>query len=639
MPSSVMLRLPCAIVLSCVIAFGQVSRSIILNSSPNPANYGQAVTRAATVNSGQSELAPAASTILTPTVTLMSSPNPSKFGQAVTLTATVTSGATGKVTFYDGATILGVSTLTSGQAMLTTGLQASGTRNLHAYYGGDSSVAANTSPPVSQIITPVLAGGLQGPVNYATGIGPYSGASGDFNGDGKLDIVVTNSGADSVGVLLGNGDGTFRTMVNYGVGFTPVAIGLGDFNGDGKMDLAVANLNDNTVSILLGNGDGTFQPAVSYGVGTNPVSLAVADFNGDGKADLAVANLTGNTVSVLLGNGDATFQNVGTSAVGNSPISIAAGDFNGDGKADLVVANLIDGTISVLLANGNGTFQPAVNYNVYGPPPIYPQFVAAGDLDGNGTTDLIIAFGNSVAKFEGQGDGTFLPLNYDSAGASPSSVVMADFNGDGTTDLAVTNFAGDNANLLLYGGDYFPDGVYYNTGTSPTSAVVGDFNGDGRPDLAVVNYGANTMSVLLSSAPPSISCTPSSMNFTFTVGYQSPVTQTCAITITGDTLDYGHVTTAGPLFLGLSGQISGLSLTVYTAILVSPALVGTYTGSVTAWTKQGATLTVPITFTIKPQSAGGAVRGIGESVIGNRYVADIHGHRLAPARSSTDCIH
>jgi hypothetical protein len=91
---------------------------------------------------------------------------------------------------------------------------------------------------------------------------------------------------------------------------------------------------------------------------------------------------------------------------------------------------------------------------------------------------------------------------------------MADFNGDGTMDLAVTNFAGNNAALLLYGGP-FPDGLNYNTGTSPTSVVVGDFNGDGRPDLAVVNYGANTISVLLSSAPQLISCTPSSLELYF----------------------------------------------------------------------------------------------------------------------------
>jgi hypothetical protein len=553
--------------------------------------------------SGQSVLAPAAGTNLTPTVTMMSSPNPSKFGQAVTLTATVTSGATGKVTFYDGTTILGVSTLTSGQAMLSTGLQASGTRSLHAYYGGDSSFAANGSPPISQIITPVPAGGLQGSVNYGTGMGPYSAASGDFNGDGKLDVVVTNSGADSVGVLLGNGDGSFGTLANYGVGSTPIAIGVGDFNGDGKTDLAVANLNHNTVSVLLGNGDGTFQPAVSYGVGTNPVSLAVADFNGDGKADLAVANLTDNTVSILLGNGDATFQNAGTSAAGNSPISIGAGDFNGDGTADLAVANLIDGTVSVLLANGNGTFQPAVNYNVIGPTPIYPQFATVGDLDGNGTLDLVVAFGAGVAVLAGKGDGTFSQPGYNLAGASPSSVVMADFNGDGTTDLAVSDFDGNNASLLLFGGP-FPDLLSYNTGTSPTSAVVGDFNGDGRPDLAVVNYGANAISVLVGSAPPSISCTPSSLNFTFTIGYQSPRTQTCAIAITGDGLN-PTVTTAGPLFLGLSGQLNGQNLTVLTAVTPSPADVGTYTGSAKVWTQHGATLTVPVTITIRPQSAGG----------------------------------
>jgi len=133
--------------------------------------------------------------------------------------------------------------------------------------------------------------------------------SGDFNGDGKLDLVAANGSWDtfapegSVSVLLGNGDGTFQAAVNYDVGFLPLSVMSGDFNGDGKLDLAVANQKSNSVSVLLGNGDGTFRVAVSYSAGTAPASVTSGDFNGDGKLDLVTANTYGNNVSILLDTG------------------------------------------------------------------------------------------------------------------------------------------------------------------------------------------------------------------------------------------------------------------------------------------------------------------------------------------------
>src|SRR5262249_47596370 len=159
--------------------------------------------------------------------------------------------------------------------------------------------------------------------------------------------------------LLGNGDGTFASQVTYAVGFGPSAIATGDFTGDGHLDLAVANLYSGTVSVLLGNGDGTFAPQVTYAVGSGsfpgPSAIATGYFTGDGPLDLAVANLYGNTVSVLLGNGDGAFAPPVTYAVGNQPDAIVAGDFTGDGHLDLAVANEYGGTLSVLLGNGDGT--------------------------------------------------------------------------------------------------------------------------------------------------------------------------------------------------------------------------------------------------------------------------------------------
>ena len=169
--------------------------------------------------------------------------------------------------------------------------------------------------------------------NYPVGIQPYGVAVGDFNRDGKLDLVVTNVGSSNVSVLLGRGDGTFGPARSYKVGLNPQSVALGDFNGDHKLDVVVGNAGSNTVSILLGNGDGTFRLAIDYTVGTSPSSVVVGRFNSDSWLDLAVANF-GNpsiceegSVSILLGNGNGTFRHSGQYDAGQCPRSLATADF------------------------------------------------------------------------------------------------------------------------------------------------------------------------------------------------------------------------------------------------------------------------------------------------------------------------
>lgn len=185
--------------------------------------------------------------------------------------------------------------------------------------------------------------------------GTCSMAVGDFNGDGILDLAIPVSSANQVSILLGKGDGTF-TPANGSpitVAGGPQAIIAGDFNGDGKLDLAITDGVSNTVTILLGNGDGTFTPAAGspIAVGNAPNAIVAADFLNNGKLDLAVTNFNDNTITILLGNGDGTFTASSNSpiAVGNGPYSIAVADFNGDGKLDLAVANVNDNTVSILL--------------------------------------------------------------------------------------------------------------------------------------------------------------------------------------------------------------------------------------------------------------------------------------------------
>lgn len=190
-------------------------------------------------------------------------------------------------------------------------------------------------------------------------------ATGDFNGDHKLDVATCVTNSNSVQVSLGNGDGTFQPSVTYGAGNNPQQIFVGDFDGNGKLDLLVLN-NDFSVSVLLGNGDGTFGAQVL--TNTNATVrrlLAVGDFNGDGKTDLAVPvavpQLGKSAVAILLSNGDGTFQAplVSTGFV-STPAQMFAADFNGDSKLDILCSDLL--TVSVFLGSGDGTLQSPYDY-------------------------------------------------------------------------------------------------------------------------------------------------------------------------------------------------------------------------------------------------------------------------------------
>jgi hypothetical protein len=189
---------------------------------------------------------------------------------------------------------------------------------------------------------------------YYAGPLPFGLAAGDFTGDGKRDLVVTNDlPLGRVSVLLGNGDGSFQAPRTSSVDNAfPISVAVGDFNGDGRLDLVTANDVGFSVSVLLGNGDGSFQAPVQYFV-PGSCSVAVADFDRDGRPDIVTAGRAGeppyNTVSVLLGNGDGSFAPPLTYEVGQAPLSVAVGDFNGDDFPDLVTANFESDNVSVLL--------------------------------------------------------------------------------------------------------------------------------------------------------------------------------------------------------------------------------------------------------------------------------------------------
>jgi hypothetical protein len=296
------------------------------------------------------------------------------------------------------------------------------------------------------------------------------------------------------------------------------AVALSDINADDKPDILVVNNNSNTVGVLLGNGNGTFQAAVIYDSGGRfPGSVVVADVNGDGKPDLVVTNVENSAgespgnIAVILGNGNGTFQSAVTIPFDAAGVFsyVAVADVNGDGKLDLIGAGTgvtgpcFGACVGVLLGNGNGTFQTAVPYRAGG---FQATFVAVADLNGDGKRDLVVTsqcrdqnctLHGAVSALLGNGDGTFKspsPANYDSGGFNAYSVAVGDVNGDGKPDLLVNSICA-NATckgvvaMLLGNGDgtFQPAVTRGSGGYFAHSVAITDVDSDGNPDVVVTN--------------------------------------------------------------------------------------------------------------------------------------------------------
>jgi hypothetical protein len=337
-------------------------------------------------------------------------------------------------------------------------------------------------------------------VDYGAGIGPSDVVVGDFNGDGKLDLAVSDQTSSKVSILLGNGDGTFQPTVGYATIPGPLSLGLGDLNGDGSLDLVMVGQGGNrrwkapalpdwapkNIGVLLGNGDGTFRQGEQRSVGQDADSLILADLNGDGKLDLAVADYD-QGVFVLLGNGNGTFGEAIGHKVEGHPLWLVAGDFNRDGNLDLATANDQDDA-GILLGRGDGSFEPTTYFDTG----TLPAAVVAASFTSDGALDLAVTNAGVtggqgyVSILAGYGNGRFsAPLGID-VGSNPA-VATADFNADGRQDIVAANAFTNDVVVLLGNGDGTFESAMHNAIIFPTFVAVGDFNGDGYPDLAVTS--------------------------------------------------------------------------------------------------------------------------------------------------------
>jgi hypothetical protein len=411
----------------------------------------------------------------------------------------------------------------------------------------------------------IASGSFAAQVTFATGSNPTSVAIGDIDGDGKPDLAVANQGSNTVSVLRNTSSsgsitsGSFATQATFTAGSLPYSVSIGDFDGDGKPDMVVVNNNANTVS-LLRNNPITPPPtitAISPAIANTGTSVTVTGTNfsttpsnnivffGATQGAVTSASTTSLTATVPIG---ATYKEVSVNNIalattaysqypflptydnspyipatvnfagmvdftaGSSPRSVAIGDIDGDGKPDMAVVNYMSNTVSVyrnISSSGSissGSFATQVTFATG----TQPVSVAIGDIDGDGKADLAVAnnSSNSVSVLRNTSSsgsitsGSFAAQVTFATGTSPFSVAIGDIDGDGKPDLAVTIPIANIVSVFRNTGSSgsitsvsFATQVTFLTGSNPCSVVIGDIDGDGKRDMVVANSSASTISV------------------------------------------------------------------------------------------------------------------------------------------------
>lgn len=316
----------------------------------------------------------------------------------------------------------------------------------------------------------------------------------DLNGDGYLD-VASISIFDELGIVLGNGDGTFGPLTVFSIGDYPTGIDAGDLNEDGSVDLVVSNRDLDGVSLFLGNGDGTFASEQVIAFTGQLLSVSLADLNGDGHLDVVAGN-NASTVDVRLGSGDALFGEVLSIPFAAAASDVKVVDVDGDGVLDLAAVSRATlpataGFIRVALGLGDGTFAPTLSFSCG----LGPSGSTWADFDGNGTLDVAILrrAAGEVTILSGLGDGALelsgaIPLFTD--GPGPSQITSGDVDGDCRSDLVLNVGCLPIIVFLALDDGSFAPQVQFFVGSGLGGIAVEDFNGDGRGEVVGVGRTA-----------------------------------------------------------------------------------------------------------------------------------------------------
>ncbi len=325
----------------------------------------------------------------------------------------------------------------------------------------------------------------------------------DFNKDKNFDLVVTNSGDNTMSYFKGNKDGSFQEQLVFKTGADPICVVAADFNRDGYPDLAELNYRDQNIMIFMNTRFGSFKNTGKIiKPGHIPINLVSGDFNKDGFPDLAVTMRYFKLV-VMFGKGTGEFSEPVTIDAGGQPTAIVVGDYNKDKNVDLAVALAGSGNVGVQVfwGKGDGTFDPSKVFKGGGQP------LTLLNLDANkdGYMDLLTSSNSlhALTTVLNKQDKTFERLKDFASGDFPKFVAAGDFSGDGLPDIAVSNSTNDTLSVSLGRGDgtftYPP--VYHTVDEYPQGIAVADFNHDGLPDIAVSCRDKNIINVLIKKKP------------------------------------------------------------------------------------------------------------------------------------------
>lgn len=620
------------------VSSGAASGSIPLNVGNNNINIvvtaQDGTTKTYTVTITRAEGTPVISTI---------NPAFAKPGDVVTLSGSGFSNTSANNIVYFGATKATVNTATSTSltVMVPVGATFGPISLLNTVTGLATLSLPNFTPTHRPIKTSLTTSEFLSKVDLAVGSLPYSSAIADLDGDGKTDLVVANANANTISIfrnISSSGSissGSFATKIDFTTGSVPVAIAIADFDGDGKPDLAVANSGSNNISIFRNTAtlgsitSSSFATKVDFSIGTFIKSLAVGDFDDDGKIDLVTV---GGYNNVFVIRNTATSGSITSSSFETRvsfttdlyPASVAVGDLDGDGKPDIAIANENpgSGTGSVSILRNVSTkgsittssFSAKVDFEVGSK----PLSVTIGDLDGDNKLDLVV--GNSqtsnISVFSNTSTSGSITTSSFAAkvdfatGSFPYAVAIADFNGDGKPDLVAANNSSGNVSILRNTGtsgsissSSFATKVDFPANSGARSISVGDLDGDNKPDIVTANQSADNISIIRNRTVADLSnltLSSGTLSPTFaanTISYTATVSNaTSSVTVTPTRADI-NVTVAVNGTNVNSGTASGaiaLSVginTITVVITAQDATTKTYTISVTRSTPPPPTIT------------------------------------------------
>ncbi len=354
--------------------------------------------------------------------------------------------------------------------------------------------------------------------NFAIGYSTINPAVSDIDGDGKIDVLVTNETNSSVSIFRNistqSGSISFASKINLSVSANPMCIDVHDLDGDGKPEMLVASSTYSNLGIyrnVSSIGNLAFTAAINFGTGATPSSIVVSDIDGDGKPDILVSNSASNTISIFLNTstvGNISFAAKVDITSGSAPWKIALGDIDGDGKQDVVSSNQGSNSISVFLNRsiiGNVSFASKIDISAA----TAPRGISIGDIDGDGKLDVVTsnaygATGYSISVLRNTSNigSVSFASRFDApalTGGFTLDVALGDVDGDGKIDVVAANGSTANAvsvfkNNSNLGSVSFSNAVNFGVGINPNSLLVADMDADGNADILSTNDNTSSSS-------------------------------------------------------------------------------------------------------------------------------------------------